>query len=102
MRAGTISDNAARYGGGFANSGTLLLTTSTVSGDTARSLDGGRFTFSGTVTLMDSTVTGNTAADAGADCQGGGVITDLGGNVFGVGTRCLTAPTGSPIDATTF
>ena len=51
-------------GGGIRNNGTLTLTNSTVSGNTAN-LGGGINIFNGTLTLTNSTVSGNTAAGFG-------------------------------------
>jgi len=63
----TVSDNTAGlHGGGLANSGTLTLTNSTVSGNEAVSGGGGGiFTISGTITLTDTTVSGNAANNPG-------------------------------------
>ena len=47
------------HGGGIINSGTLTLTNSTVSGNTAGLSDGGGIFNSGTLTLTNSTVSGN-------------------------------------------
>jgi len=62
----TVSDNTAQVGGGINNSGTLTLTDSTVSDNS----DGG-ISNNGTLTLTDSTVSDNTA-------QVGGGITNNG------------------------
>jgi hypothetical protein len=69
------------YGGGILNVGTVNLTNSTVSGNTASSSSyysyssGGGIYNAGTVNLTNSTVSGNTA-----DSDGGG-IENLGGTV---------------------
>ncbi len=72
----TVSGNTARgsyaYGGGVTNyEGTLTLVNSTVSGNTAG--DGGGIWNRGTLTLVNSTVSGNTAT-TGPRAQGGGGI----------------------------
>ena len=66
-------------GGGLAGSGTLTITSSTVSGNTASSEhDGQPFGvgggISGAMTLTNSTVSGNNAAVGGAGIEGGGTI----------------------------
>jgi predicted outer membrane repeat protein len=69
-----VSGNTARgsyaYGGGIGSYGTLTLINSTVSGNTAG--HGGGIWSKGTLTLTDSTVSGNTAT--GTYSQGGGGI----------------------------
>jgi len=69
-----VSGNTARgsyaYGGGIGSYGTLTLINSTVSGNTAGY--GGGIWSKGTLALTDSTVSGNTAT--GTDSQGGGGI----------------------------
>ncbi len=62
-----------RGGGIFNNQGTLTLTNSTVSGNTASEYGGGIYTYAGTLTLTNSTVSGNTASAAG-----GGIFNDGG------------------------
>mgnify|MGYP001942606215 CR=1 FL=1 len=70
MTDSTISGNRAHYGGGLANSGTLILNNCTVSGNQTDFQDGGGIhNFQGTVTLNNVTVTGNHAGD-----KGGGII----------------------------
>ena len=70
----TVSGNTARgsyaYGGGIGSYGTLTLINSTVSGNTAG--HGGGIWSKGTLTLTDSTVSENTAT--GTYSQGGGGI----------------------------
>jgi CSLREA domain-containing protein len=63
-------------GGGIFNGGTLTLTNSTVSGNTADNAGGGIFNNAGTLTLINSIVSGN---NAGVD--GGGIRNDPGGTV---------------------
>jgi uncharacterized repeat protein (TIGR01451 family) len=57
----TVSDNTASggYGGGIYNSGTATITDSTVAGNTASSGSGGGIGNDGTLTLTNSTVSGN-------------------------------------------
>ena len=57
IRRASVSGN----GGGIYNGGTLTLTNSTVSGNTAWATRGGGIYNSGTLTLTNSTVSGNTA-----------------------------------------
>ncbi len=58
----TISGNTAASGGGIVNDyyGTLTVTDSTISGNTATN-GGGIYNLAGTVTVTDSTISGNTA-----------------------------------------
>jgi tetratricopeptide (TPR) repeat protein/energy-coupling factor transporter ATP-binding protein EcfA2 len=67
----TVSSNTAQGdGGGITNSGTLTLSNSTVSGNTAQS-DGGGITNSGTLTLSNSVISGNSANDGGGITNSG-------------------------------
>lgn len=61
-------------GGGILNYGSLTLSRSTVSGNTAARYGGGIANFGGSLTLNHSTVIGNTATDGG----GGGINNYLG------------------------
>jgi len=54
-------DPYSEYGGGIFNSGTLTVTGSTISGNSATSHGGGIFNFSGTLTVVDSTFSANSA-----------------------------------------
>ena len=74
----TVSDNTAQVGGGITNNGTLTLTNSTVSGNTAQ-VYGGGISNNGTLTLTNGTVSGN---NAGRD--GGGIY------ISNTGTLTLT------------
>jgi hypothetical protein len=65
----TVSGNTAFVGGGITNVGTLTLTESTVSGNIA--FLGGGITNVGTLTLRESTVSGNTASVGGGIANGG-------------------------------
>ena len=69
----TVSGNTANvngYGGGIDNlGGTLTITNSIVSGNTAKGDGGGIYTTSGTLTVTNSTVSGNTSS-----FRGGGII----------------------------
>ncbi|MDO8616725.1 MAG: choice-of-anchor Q domain-containing protein [Dehalococcoidia bacterium] len=60
----TIQNGSGGEGGGIYNVGTLTLTNSTVSGNTAPSNGGGIYNYS-TLTLTNSTVSGNTAPVSG-------------------------------------
>ncbi len=77
----TVSGNTASYGGGgICNYGTATLTNSTVSGNTASSDGGGIYNYVGTLTLNNSTVSGNTASSEG-------------GGIYNYGTATLTNST---------
>jgi len=73
-----VGGNAVQ-GGGINNAGTLMLSNSTVSGNSATSITsgvstgGGGIFNSGTLTAQNSTVSGNSATAAGASSMGGGV-----------------------------
>ena len=66
----TISGNSATFGGGIENRGISTITNSTISGNSA-SQDGGGIInpFGGTFTLDNSTISGNLAT-----LQGGGIV----------------------------
>lgn len=103
----SVSENSADQGGGIfdADSGTVILTNSTVSGNHATTLAGGILAVSqASVTLTNSTVSGNTAAIGSGmyiqmdsvnlvnsivddGCGGEGFPNDLGGNLDS-GTSC--------------
>ena len=73
----TISGNSADLGGAgggiFSGGGTVTVTDSTISGNTASDdAGGGIFSGGGTVTVTDSTITGNTASD------GSGLFNNVG------------------------
>jgi len=61
----TVSGNTAYVGGGIWTTGTLTLTNSTVSGNTATANGGGIYTSTGTLTLTNSAVSGNSASGGG-------------------------------------
>ena len=66
LTSSTVSSNTAGDdGGGIHNSGTLTLTGSTVSGNTAMDRNGGGIKNISTLTLTDSTISGNTASNGG-------------------------------------
>ena len=70
----TVSGNSAVEGGGIRNSGTLTLANSTVSGNSATGSGGGIFNFDGTVSLFNATITSNNLA-AFSSGSGAGVST---------------------------
>jgi predicted outer membrane repeat protein len=81
----TVSGNTAETGGGISNyQGTLALTNTTVSGNTASSDGGGLYSSQGTLTLINSTVSGNTVeAGAGGGLANGGILTLINSTVSG-------------------
>jgi hypothetical protein len=82
LRGLTVTEGAAsgfESGGGIHNLGTLTLTNSTVSGNTALQVGGGIDSFR-TLTLTNSTVSGNTALLSG-------------GGIYNLGTLTLTSTT---------
>ena len=81
----TVSGNTAGHGGGIWSKGTLTLTDSTVSGNTATgtySQGGGGIWHEGTLTLTNSTVSGNTG-DYGGGIVNGGTLTLIHSTVSG-------------------
>ncbi|MEZ4709298.1 MAG: tandem-95 repeat protein [Caldilineaceae bacterium] len=71
----TLKNGIASDGGGIHNRGTLTVTDSTISGNTATHDGGGIYINSGTVTVTDSTISGNTAV------SGGGIYNTNSGTV---------------------
>jgi hypothetical protein len=112
----TISNNNADGGGGIANSGTMTVTSTTISDNLAGFFDGGGIANGGTLTITNSTISRNIAgffasrspgggianndwivklqntimasnfADSGNDCFG--PITSLGNNIIGDPNNC--------------
>jgi hypothetical protein len=70
------------YGGAIYNHGNLILTNSTVSGNTASYSGGGIYNFDGSVTLTSSTVSGNSALDGGG-IYNAGILTLTNSTVSG-------------------
>ena len=105
VSGGVVSGGEGSDSGGIDNFGTLTLTNSTVSGNTAGD-DGGGISNSnnGTVTLTNSTVSGNTAGDNGGGINNNGTMTltnstasgntaQFGGGIDNDGTMTLTNST---------
>ncbi len=61
LRGLTITGGSANDGGGIRNSGTLIVTNSTISGNS----DGGIYSFKGTLTVTNSAISGNSAGNSG-------------------------------------
>ena len=79
LRGFTVTRGSSTHGSGVLNDGTLTLTNSTVSGNTAVALEfpgGGGIYNDGTLTLTNSTVSGNSGT--------------FGGGIFNGGTLTLT------------
>lgn len=107
----TVANGFGDVGGGILNNGTLTLTDSTVSGNTATAGSGGGIRNNGTLTLTSSTVSGNTAPGGGGLANGsfatltltnstvsGNIATGVfgaggGGILQGRGTVTLTSST---------
>jgi CSLREA domain-containing protein len=81
----TIRNGEVETGGGIANQGTLTLTNSTVSGNSASFFGGGIYN-NGTMRVENSTVSGNGTKE-------GGGIADEGGGIYNSGTMTLTNST---------
>ncbi len=72
----TITGGRGGGGGGINNGGTLRLSNSTVSGNTAAG-GGGIWNFTaGSLAVVDSTISGNTATSSAFPGDGGGIFTD--------------------------
>ena len=79
---GNVTDS---FGGGILNTGTLTVTNSTLSGNSATGVGGGLTDFgggifnTGTLTVTNSTLSGNSATGVGVvSGSGGGIFNDLG------------------------
>ncbi len=81
----TITDGNAHpmvpgmSGGGIYTEGTLKLTNSTVSGNTATEFGGGIRNTGGTLELINTTVSGNSVANNAGGGSGAGILNDGGG-----------------------
>ncbi len=71
----TMRANHAQYGGAIYSSGTLVLDSSTISGNTA-AYNGGGLWSSGTSAIDSSTITINLAGSGGFSGDGGGIYTE--------------------------
>jgi len=101
----TGADHTSGFGGGIHNSGTVMLTNSTVSGNSTDNDGGGIFNVD-TITLFNSTVNGNSSING----YGGGIVnsgtvtlnkstisgntaSDAGGGITNIGTVTLNDST---------
>ncbi|MCR5359700.1 MAG: hypothetical protein K6E55_07450, partial [Thermoguttaceae bacterium] len=84
ITGGNNSSGGGNYGdgGGIYNDGTLTITNSTISGNTASGDGGGICNDSGTLTITNSTISGNTADWGGGICNDG-TLTITNSTVFG-------------------
>ena len=85
----TISGNTASYEGGgiYNNGGTMTVTDSTISGNTAGSNGGGGiFNYSGTMTVADSIISDNTASSGGGGITNAGTMTVTDSTISGNST----------------
>ncbi len=99
----TISNGNSILGGGIRNSGTLTVTNSTLSGNTASGDSGGGIYNNGTLTVTNTTLSGNTATFGGGIANNGtltltnstlsGNTVTNGGGIFNSGTLTLTNST---------
>ena len=92
----TIQNGKAIYGAGIYNYfGTLTVTDSTISGNTATSGPGGGiYNLGGTLTLTNSTISGNTAASGGGGIANYGTLTATNSTISG---NTLTGGSGGGI-----
>jgi len=81
ITASTLSGNSADYGGGVGNEGTLTITASTLSGNSADY--GGGVGNEGTLTITDSTISGNSADYGGGISNNWGTLTITGSTIAG-------------------
>jgi hypothetical protein len=89
VSSSTINGNTASGGGGISNGGRLTIRNSTISGNVARSAFGGRgggIANTGTLTLSNSTISGNLAPP-------GRGFKSFGGGIFNGGTLTLSNST---------
>jgi hypothetical protein len=85
----TISGNSAEVGGGVRTYGTTTLNNCTISGNSASNLGGGLFQAAGTTTLTNCTFSGNSAA-----ATGGGGLWSQGGTL--TMTNCTVSGNSAP------
>jgi len=100
----TITGGSAVFGGGILNDGTLTVTNSTFTNNTA-SGDGGGILNDGTLTLTNSTFTNNTTTDSGSAIYNPGTLTvtnstftnntttGVGSGIYNSGTLTVTNST---------
>ena len=74
------------YGGGITNAGTMTVTDSTISGNTASYEGGGIYNNGGTMTVTDSTISGNTASSGGGGITNAGTMTVTDSTISGNST----------------
>jgi hypothetical protein len=112
----TITNNSVFWiGGGIANSGSLTITGSTISGNRAQGEHDGQLFgraggIVGTVTLINSTLSDNVAPVGGGGLQGGGIIKNstisfnsnggISTNGMEIGNTILDGNSGANIDGT--
>ncbi|MAT99986.1 MAG: hypothetical protein CL608_22830 [Anaerolineaceae bacterium] len=84
----TLSDNEASSGGGLQNQGTATLTNATVYENTAAANGGGLNGSSGTLNVVNTILAGNSAA-SGPDCAG--TIVSQGYNLIQNSTGCTVS-----------
>ncbi|BCW92568.1 MAG: hypothetical protein KatS3mg007_0462 [Thermoanaerobaculum sp.] len=102
LRNLTMANGNAPIGAGIANVGTLTVTNSTFSGNSASS-EGGGIWNAGALNVTNSTFSGNSAANAGGGIVNGGTLnvtnstfsgnsaTNLGGGIANAGTLTVAA-----------
>ena len=92
----TLSGNSASVGGGISNSGTLTVTNSTFSGNSARMFAGGIANgFGATLTVTNSTFSGNSAtAQGGAIENGSGATLAVTNSTFSGNSTAVVASGG--------
>jgi predicted outer membrane repeat protein len=78
----TLTNGSATVGGGIRNAGTLTVTNTTISGNTATTIGGGIHN-SGTLMLDESTLTANTATTAGGGIHNAGTLTVASSTING-------------------
>jgi hypothetical protein len=83
LRGLTVTGGVGASGGGILTVGTLTLTNSTVSGNTALRTGGSGILNAGTLTLTNSTVSGNDGSVHGGAISGGGTLTLTNSTVSG-------------------
>ncbi len=96
---GNTNAGGAGHGGGIFNGGTLTLSNSVISGNTASTSSGGGISNAGgTLTIINSTISGNSAGDGfGGGIYNGGSLTITSSTISGNNTATIDYGSGGGI-----
>ncbi len=96
LTGSTLSGNSARFGGGIRNQGTANIVSSTISGNSASADGGGVSNSGGTTNITSSTITGNSAYFYAGGIQSSNTVTlnntIVAGNTDGRGIPDVAGP----------